>query len=97
MARKTESMMEEAARTGTDTGASAKEISDFQSVFKSDMVSYHSTLTLIYRDIAPVPGTAPGMFTPECIRSARVAFQIHMECMQLTGSSVAAQAGYIHW
>jgi hypothetical protein len=63
---------------------------------KSEFVSYYSTLTLTYRAISPMPEMA-NSFHPECIQYARQALQAHMECMQLAGSSIGAQAAYIHW
>lgn len=64
-------------------------------ILGSEMISYHSSLTLIYRAVPQAPDTVPP-FSDECIEAARVAFQVHHECLQLAMSPIA-QAGYIHW
>lgn len=96
LARDTGAMKEgiegiEGPRNYTSEGNNA-----WQLTIKSEFVSYYSTLTLIYRAIPFVPEMTNG-FHSECIQYARQALQAHMECMQIAGPSIRAQAAYIHW
>ncbi|KAM0806581.1 hypothetical protein AB5N19_06918 [Seiridium cardinale] len=64
-------------------------------ILGSEMVSYHSSLTLIYRSV-PQSAHGAGAFASECVEAARVAFQQHHECLRIAMSPIA-QTGYIHW
>jgi hypothetical protein len=65
-------------------------------MLKSDMVSYNSTLPLIYRAI-PQGSHASTTFAYKCNQASLAAIQYHRECMQYSSPSPVAQAGYIHW
>jgi len=79
-----------------DSNFIAWEMAGLRFAYLSDMVTYHGTLTLIYRAI-PVAENAPVPFIPECIAAGRMAFHYHSECMRITKPYLALQACYIHW
>ena len=64
--------------------------------YLSEMVTYHGTLSLIFRAI-PVGEGESGPFVSECVEAGRIALQYHMECMQISKDYPEMQAGYIHW
>jgi hypothetical protein len=64
-------------------------------ILGSELVSYNSSLTLIYRAVPQTAQTSV-LFADECIQAARTAFQAHHECLQLAMAPIA-QIGYIHW
>lgn len=87
----------------TMVDASTGEVKDKEShtmtldmILKSGKVGHLSSLTLIYRAIPSAPDY-PTTFNAECIEAARMAFECHEECMQLTSSSAFAKVGYLHW
>lgn len=64
---------------------------------RGDELSFHSTLTLIYRAI-PAPPGSPSRFTSDCIATARLAMQLHEECMQqIAEEGKHLKAVYVHW
>ena len=65
-------------------------------ILKADQVSYWSSLTLIYRAI-PIQAGMPSRFNTECIEAARLAFECHQECIELTSGNPFMMAGYLHW
>ncbi|KAI0172907.1 fungal-specific transcription factor domain-containing protein [Hypoxylon sp. FL1284] len=64
-------------------------------IFKSDHVSYLSSLALTYRAIPPT-GTRSRTFSDECIDAARAAITTHQEAMDMMDDP-SAKTGYIHW
>ena len=65
--------------------------------YLSDMVTYYTTLTLIYRAVPSGQGEEAGAFIPECIEAGRAAFRFHLECCRLTREYLGLQACYILW
>ncbi|EFQ26850.1 fungal specific transcription factor domain-containing protein [Colletotrichum graminicola M1.001] len=64
---------------------------------RGDEMSFHSTMTLIYRAL-PAPEGSPTRFSQECIDTARFAMQLHLECMQkIAEEGRHLKAVYIHW
>ncbi|KAJ0166254.1 putative transcriptional regulatory protein PB24D3.01 [Colletotrichum tanaceti] len=64
---------------------------------RGDELTFHSTLTLIYRAL-PAPEGSPTRFTQECIDTARFSMQLHLECMQkIAEEGRHLKAVYIHW
>ncbi|KAK6224786.1 fungal specific transcription factor domain-containing protein [Colletotrichum tabaci] len=64
---------------------------------RGDELTFHSTMTLIYRAL-PAPEGSPTRFTQECIDTARFSMQLHLECMQkIAEEGRHLKAVYIHW
>jgi hypothetical protein len=63
---------------------------------KSAEVSHLACLTLTYRALPSSPGS-PSSFNVECLEVARLAFERHEECMELTSDNFLAKAGYLRW
>jgi hypothetical protein len=73
---------------------------------RSDELAILSTLTLIYRSIPPTPGSnvndsqspvASKTFSSDCIRVARQAMLVHLECIELVEKTPMLATAYIHW
>jgi hypothetical protein len=97
--RDTETVRQQLGETNVgvnDPGFVAWDIGGVRFAYLSDMVTYHGTLSLIYRAVA-VDQNAPGPFVPECVEAGRVAFSYHAECMRITKPYPGLQACYIHW
>lgn len=67
----------------------------------SDELAMLSTLTLIYRSVPPTPGGgsrgASSTFSIDCIKMAREAMHVHLECIELVESSPTLASAYMHW
>lgn len=94
--RDAEIMIEKLQCTGDYQQVDSEKYNGLVVSLKSEIATYYSTLTMIYRAIPPVPG-ATGSFSLECIQVAREALQQHLECMQLFAPGISAQAAYLHW
>nr|RBR00310.1 hypothetical protein FVER53263_13797 [Fusarium verticillioides] len=67
-----------------------------KTVLKADEVWYWTTLTFIRRAIPSTQG-GHGAVSPECLESARMAFEAHGECMRMTDPSSETKALYLLW
>ncbi|KIW15211.1 hypothetical protein PV08_05256 [Exophiala spinifera] len=67
----------------------------------SDELAILSTLTLIYRSIPPtsdgVARGTPRTFSVDCIKMAREAMHVHLECIELVRKSPTLATAYMHW
>jgi hypothetical protein len=70
---------------------------DIRLIHASDMVSYYTTLTLIYQAVLVPSSPRPITLHEKGVESGRAAFTYHHECMRLTGPTIGRQAAYIHW
>jgi len=65
---------------------------------KTDDVSLHSLLTLVYRALPPLPGSA-STFSPHSIEAARAALQAHYCAIAAVAelNNEYLTRGYVHW
>jgi hypothetical protein len=65
-------------------------------IFKSDEITYHTLLCMIYR---ATPTSASANFEPvvECIKYARAALDCHKRCTAAFKTKTELWALYLHW
>ncbi|KAG5766288.1 hypothetical protein H9Q72_005655 [Fusarium xylarioides] len=81
-------------RSTVDFGSAPNRM--IKTVLKADEVWYWTTLTFIHRAVPSTEG-GHGAISPACLKSARIAFEAHGECMRMTDPSSETKAIYLLW